>query len=73
MPQLSPYLRFASGIRFTALFGVVIASPASAVFAWAGVTQQTDQPSGPTAGMPDGKMTHMSGHMYMTSLRPPNA
>ncbi|MGA7316084.1 MAG: hypothetical protein WBX22_19180 [Silvibacterium sp.] len=73
MPQLLPRLRFASGIRFTALFCVAIASPASAVFAWAGVTQQADQPNGPTAGMPDGKMTHMSGHMYMTSLRPPNA
>ena len=73
MPQLLPRLRFASGIRFTALFCVAIASPASAVFARAGVTQQADQPNGPTTGMPDGKMTHMSGHMYMTSLRPPNA
>ena len=63
MSQLSPDLRFGSRARLAALLCLLIGSSGGAS-AFGEDPQKVGQPS-----VHEGGMAHMSGHMYMTSLR----
>ncbi len=73
MSQLSLSSRFGSRAWSTALLCLTIVSLGEAASVLAQDTLQAKPQSVPPAGMSEGGMAHMSGHMYMTSLRPPKA
>ena len=65
MFQRSLNLKFSSRAGLAALLCFSIGSFGGAAFAWSEDTSKAGQQS-----VPDGGMPHMSGHMYMTTLRP---
>jgi hypothetical protein len=66
MSQLSLNLPFVLRVQVLSLLSVVVGSLGLASFA--ALAQGAAQ--APAASMSDGKMAHMPGHMYMTTLKP---
>jgi hypothetical protein len=62
--------RFRSSVRLAAFICLAIGSIGSAVSARPADGAQADGQKAPAPSMAGGAMAHMSGHMYMTSLRP---
>jgi hypothetical protein len=69
MFQHSSHIGLGLSARFTALLLLAIGSAAMAAPEAGGKTQQTESPAPASGGSAEG-MASMSGHMYMTSLRP---
>ncbi|MGB7727329.1 MAG: hypothetical protein WBL50_04810 [Candidatus Acidiferrum sp.] len=70
MFPFSRRFQFTSSERLAALLSLTIAFPNTAATLLAGDPPQSDQQSMSPAGATNGNMAHMSGHMYMTSLKP---
>ncbi len=70
MPKLSSDFRFSSSAQLAALICLTIALFGRTASASAGEAAQAVQQNASAANIPDGGMAHMSGHMYLTSLRP---
>ena len=70
MCQLSLSSRFGSRAWSAALLCLIIVSLGKAASVLAQDTLQAKPQSVPSAAMTNGDMSHMSGHMYMTTLRP---
>ncbi|MGB2662866.1 MAG: hypothetical protein WAK48_02605 [Candidatus Acidiferrum sp.] len=70
MFPFSQRFRFASSVQLAMLLCLAVGFPGSTLPALADNLPQPDQQGMNAAGAPDGKMAHMSGHMYMTSLKP---
>ena len=62
--------RFYSCILPGALCGVIVGLNGGSIPVLANPVQPADQQGMPASGMSPGNMAHMSGHMYMTTLRP---
>jgi hypothetical protein len=72
--QLLSQLSLNAPLRLSAQVAVLLCLiVGGAQSALAGNALQADQERAHAASEPGGEMAHMSGHMYMTSLRPPNA
>jgi hypothetical protein len=62
--------RFNSCILPGALCGVIVGLNGGSIPVLANPVQPPDQPGMTASGMSHGDMAHMSGHMYMTTVRP---
>jgi hypothetical protein len=71
MRELSPNLPLSSIARIAALVWLTIGF--HGLSGWASTSGQAEPQSAPAASTSDGQMAHMSGHMYMTTLRPSKA
>jgi len=73
MSSRSLNFRFVAGYGFAAVIGMAAGIFISSAFAMAADGVQAGQQNMAAGGMSGGGMAHMSGHMYMTTLRTPNA
>ena len=70
MFPFSPRFQFASSLRLAVLLCLTVGFPDATPPAPSDRLPQSDQQGMSAAGTPNGKMAHMSGHMYMTSIKP---
>ena len=70
MFPFSQRFQFTSSVRLAVLLCLTVGFPDATPPVLADHLPQSDQQGMSAAGAPTGKMAHMSGHMYMTSLKP---